>query len=75
MSAFNSNSTMFKVTNTGVYEKLVIKVKGKCVFYFRTNKIRGRIRQQKELLHTQFHDWFYSEKKALANYNERRAQK
>jgi hypothetical protein len=65
-------TTMWKVTNTGIYEKVIIKIRGKCVFYFRTNEIRGSIRQQKESLHTRFHDWFEDKQEALKCYNNRK---
>ncbi len=62
---------MYKVTNTGIYEKLVIKVSGEAVFYLRTKKIEGRIRRQKEHRHTQFHDWLYTEPEAKRVYQHR----
>ena len=62
---------MWKVTNTGVYEKIVIKVSGEAVFYIRTKKVEGRIKRQKEHRHTHFHDWLYTEKEAMRVYEQR----
>ena len=64
---------MYKVTNTGIYAKMIIKVRGQAVFYLRTKKIEGRMRTQKEHLHTQFHDWVDTEKEADEVYKARRA--
>ena len=62
---------MYKVTNGGVWEKIVFKITDKAVFYMRTKKIEGRVRRQKELLNTGYHDWFHSKKEADKNYQQR----
>jgi len=67
-------STMWKVTNTGIYEKIVIRIAGKAVFYMQTNKVRGGIRQQKEHLHTNFHDWCYTQSQANTVYSARKGK-
>jgi len=62
---------MFKVTNTGIYEKLVLKVRGKAVFYLLENKFDGTIKTQKELLYTRFHDWVETREIADTVYRHR----
>jgi hypothetical protein len=62
---------MFKVTNTGIYEKIAIRVRGKAVFYMRAKSESGKTRSQKECLHTRFHDWLYTKNEALKIYKAR----
>jgi len=66
---------MYKVTNSGVWEKMVFKVTKNAVFYFRTKKIDGKIRSQKELKNTSGHDWFDSKKEADKSYEQRVSRK